>query len=88
MAEYTVLEIIAAWLRANGYDGLYSELCGCEVDDLAPCALDSDIPTDCKAGYKHACTKACADDETGHEPYEVIPGDWHIGPRKPEENDG
>ncbi len=44
----TGLEIIKAWLKANGYDGLYTEDCGCSVDDLAPC---SESPADCMAGY-------------------------------------
>ena len=38
-APITVEEIVAAWLRANGYDGLYDpdEDCGCSVDDLNEC---------------------------------------------------
>jgi len=45
-----VREIVAAWLRQHGYDGLcvpYQE-CGCILDDLMPC----DAPTaDCLPGY-------------------------------------
>lgn len=34
-----VAEILAAWLRAHGYTGLYAygHECGCTVEDLAPC---------------------------------------------------
>ena len=34
----TLKSIVAAYLRANGYDGLYNEDCGCLLaDDLMPC---------------------------------------------------
>jgi len=32
-----VEEIVAAWLREHGYDGLYTIACGCFLDDLIPC---------------------------------------------------
>jgi len=54
----TTEEIIKAWLKANGYDGLYrddsDDGCSCGIDDLFPCitcVLDQ-LPPDCKAGYK------------------------------------
>lgn len=48
----TVIKIVEEHLRANGYSGLVQpdSECGCEVDDLAPCAGDFGS---CKAGYKH-----------------------------------
>jgi hypothetical protein len=57
----TVKEIVVNYLKSNGYDGLYSESCGCEISDLAPCDI---IGLNCKAGYKidcpcHTCTNDC-----------------------------
>lgn len=46
-----IQEIIEKWLVDNSYDGLYSEACGCEVDDLMPCGE----PRNCDAGYKVPC---------------------------------
>ena len=48
-----VLDIVAAYLVDNGYDGLCNDWydgCGCECVDLAPC---SDIQLDCQPGYNH-----------------------------------
>ena len=47
-----IRQIVEKWLRANNYDGLVTENCGCEVDDLMPC--DNYRP-DCTAGYKVPC---------------------------------
>jgi hypothetical protein len=44
-------EIVEAWLRANGYDGLYSDWCVCKLDDLFPCGEVQD----CNAGYFTDC---------------------------------
>ena len=68
-------EIVASWLRENGYDGLYSPMgeCACEVGDLAPCCEDL---SGCKPGYKGPCDPNTCE----------IDGrcDWHICPDKPE----
>jgi hypothetical protein len=47
----TVKDIIVEWLKAHGYDGLYSEggECACEMADLCPC---DDAGFSCEPGYK------------------------------------
>ncbi len=70
-----VKEIVKEYLKQHGFDGLYNDQCGCEVDDLAPC---SEFGWDCKPGYKTSCIpESCpADGEC----------DFHIGPKeKPNE---
>lgn len=37
------------WLMARGYDGLYTEDCGCLIADLAPCGEGTDS---CCPGYR------------------------------------
>jgi hypothetical protein len=51
-----VKEIVEKYLRDNKFDGLFTDGCGCVVDDLAPCG---NIRKKCKAGYKGLCT--CGD---------------------------
>lgn len=47
----TVEEIVAAYLKEHGYDGLYADYgCGCEFDDLMPCG---DPSSNCAPGYRH-----------------------------------
>lgn len=55
-----VKEIIAQYLKANGFDGLYSELCecGCDVNDLMPCDGPCDL---CAPAIKHYCP-CCGED--------------------------
>jgi len=48
----TVFEIVKQYLEEHGYDGLCSDFCGCELDDLAPCGNMAD---DCYAAYKGPC---------------------------------
>ena len=79
MAE-NVREIVAEWLKANGFDGLYGYDCGCTVDDLMPCS--SEGLERCEAGYKTKCDpEHCAADGDC---------DFHIGPapEKPEKESG
>ena len=45
----TVGEIVAEYLRANGYGGLCMEDCGCTLDDLVQCG---EIGIDCQAGIE------------------------------------
>ena len=48
-----VIEMVRAYLAANGFDGLCAEggECACLADDLAPCG---EIQGDCFAGFKHS----------------------------------
>lgn len=48
----TVKEIVEAYLRANGFDGLYADECSCTVDDLEPCGY---MMSECLAGYIRPC---------------------------------
>lgn len=44
------IQMVAEWLKANNYDGLYvSGECGCLLDDLAPCG---EYCSECTPGYK------------------------------------
>lgn len=47
----TVKEIITAYLKENGYDGLCRDDCGCSLSDLVPC--NGECWEDCEPGYKH-----------------------------------
>ena len=69
-----VKEILGQWLKDNGYDGLYNEDCGCEIDDLAPCCID--CIAECEAGYKVPCPgpEDCSADGDCY---------WHISGTKP-----
>ena len=67
----TVKEILKEWLTTNGYDGLYSDECGCEIDDLVSCGNSPSLsslndPFLCEPGHKTICD--CGDHN------------WHIGP--------
>jgi len=64
-----VRQIITEYLKANGYDGLYHDECGCFLDDLAPC----DRPLNCKPGYKSPCNPKTCPEKCGA---------WHIGPKQ------
>ena len=61
-----VYEITKKYLIDNGYDGLFTDDCGCLLDDLMPCDCDCSY---CEAGYKLSVEEA---DRLG---YEVDP-DW------------
>ena len=45
----TVREIVTEYLKANGYDGLAGEECGCWLHDLMPCG---EYGTNCVAGHE------------------------------------
>lgn len=68
--------MVRAWLKVNGYDGLYTEDCGCEVDDLMPCG---EFGGRCEPGYK----ASCPGEETCENAAYNEPCDWHISGVKP-----
>ena len=52
----TVKEIVIEYLKANGYDGLWSDYpdhCGCGFDNLMPC--DESRMEKCQPGFKYKC---------------------------------
>jgi hypothetical protein len=54
----TVREIIEAYLKEHGYDGLCDDECGCSIDDLMECCSGF-----CEPGYKVPCDpKTCPAD--------------------------
>ena len=70
-----VVDMVKSHLESNGYDGLYSDECGCELSDLAPCG---EIQGDCRAGYKRTLrTQGDADLYC-----EASVGDWVIQPEE------
>jgi hypothetical protein len=54
MSAPNVRTIVAAHLKAGGFDGLWVDDCGCEIDDLMPCG----VPwiCDCQPGHKKPTT--------------------------------
>jgi len=63
-----VTEIVKDWLKSHGYDGLYTDECGCRIEDLAPCGGEGMY--ECRAGVYKPCDPA-----TGY--------DYWIGPKEP-----
>ena len=61
----------AGWLRARGFDGLWSDGCGCRVGDLAPCE-ERECFDVCEPAYVSDC-------RCGTPPEH----DFHVGPDKP-----
>lgn len=74
-----VIEIVDAYLEANGYDGLVHDSfeCACEKGNLAPC---SEIENSCQPGYKIPCPgETCQVDFNKGKGC----GDWHMSIEKP-----
>lgn len=73
----TVKEIVAIWLKENGYDGLfYPGVCACKLGDLIPCG---EISAVCEAGYVTPCDP---NDEEGPDDCNGR-CEFHIGATKP-----
>ncbi len=51
-ANPSVADIVTAYLKDNGYDGLYADDCGGRAGDLCPCGRE--FPAGCRAAYAHA----------------------------------
>ena len=49
-----VLDIVSAYLKANGFDGLAAEDCGCKIEELAECCKGF---SECRPGYLKDCEK-------------------------------
>lgn len=73
-----VKRITADWLKANGYDGLAGEVCGCGIGDLMPYCLYCFYPSACKPAYRH--DGPCGDHTCYREGIEGI--HWCTEPRK------
>ena len=61
-----VKNIVAEFLKRNGFDGLWNDECACEIDDLFPCA--GHLSSRCRPGYR----RETPDDPDGF--------DFRIGP--------
>ncbi len=64
-----VADIVKRFLEENGFDGLYTDECGCFKDELFPCSSEC-IP-DCVPGYKRLGDSFINDEQV-----------WIIGPKK------
>ncbi len=71
----TVHDIVAQYLVDNGYDGLYTDDCGCLLDDLMPCCSECG---NCEPGYKASQEEAA---KVGY----LTDDEYVIWDRKPEE---
>ena len=69
----TVKNIVLAYLISHGYDGLWTDECGCKLDDLMPCAGAGGAPDGCEPGYLLACDCEVDSEE---------PCPFHIGPKE------
>ena len=70
----TVKEIVAAYLKANGYDGLCDENCGCYPTDDGLFICEGDGCLGCRPGYQQIIT------DSNNDAY----GEEGIGPNKPD----
>lgn len=55
----SIKKIVAEYLKANGYDGLYNKNveCGCNLEQLMACGAPNE--EDCVPGYKAKCDGGC-----------------------------
>ena len=50
--------MVAVYLKAHGYDGLWNTECACKLSDLFPCGTEY---LDCKAGHYMPCPDDCGE---------------------------
>lgn len=64
-----VQSIVTKFLKENGYDGLWCDECGCDLESgIMPCSGEVDR---CEAGHKIPCVPECCENGGGC--------DYHIG---------
>jgi len=76
-ANESIREIVRGFLLSFGYQGLYSNGCGCRLEDFMPC--EEPNVYECKAGYSNNCGECLDKDDCGDRP---ILGDVFVGPEK------
>lgn len=69
METLTVRDIVAAFLRDKGYDGLSCDYCCCDIADLMECESNC---ARCEPGYKVACDSDCDCDVPGYYEYHIV----------------
>jgi hypothetical protein len=69
----SIIDMLAAQLKAEGYDGLCSPDCGCLVSDLAPCG---DLSLPCLPGHRVdiADTEECGCGGQGWDHWHIVAG--------------
>ena len=72
----TVKDIIADYLKKNGFDGLCDYDCGCGLDDLFPCESEARC-LGCEPAYKHTV------DTTGGGAYDKYFPEVFYSPQRP-----
>jgi hypothetical protein len=55
----TVNEIVANYLKQNGFNGLFCDSCGCSIEDAPMCEC---FGADCAPGYEHKNKDTCPPD--------------------------
>jgi len=68
--QWTVAEIVADWLNAHEYDGLYCPDCPggcfCDMAELGLISCDDERSYNCRPGYKVPC-------DCGEHAFHIVP---------------
>lgn len=72
----TAKEALIEYMKANGYDGLAGEECGCHLDNLVPCGEMGVCLTDCELGHTAPCPRDgnCECDPEDKDATHIMPG--------------